>query len=119
CAQCRLIERGHAARLLDLYISRAPGTVNIKLHVHPIGLVNVGIDFVFEPVLRYFLLPDPHIPGIRGSEISASTLEAEATFGARSAEGAIRATNRTALPKGHLIGFFGRRLRGFLMAGGG
>src|SRR5450432_1498874 len=47
----RLIQRGHAARLLDLHVRRMPASFDVKRHIDPVSILNSRIDFVLQPVL--------------------------------------------------------------------
>src|ERR1700758_76547 len=89
-ANRRLIQRRHAAGLLDPHVSRLAAATDVELHVHPIGGADAGIDLVLKPVLRDLLLDDPHIPCVCAAEISAATLNPESALRASGAKRSIR-----------------------------
>src|SRR4051794_15797083 len=91
---------------------------HVESDVHPLRGRNARVHFILEPIFRYFLLHNPHIPGITRTEIAAAAGEAEAALGAIGAEVPIRSADRSALSEGNDVVGFDCRLRlRFLMAG--
>ena len=64
----RLIQRWHAARLLDLDIRRPAVARDVKRHIDPLRMRDARVHFVLQPVLRNFLLHHPHVPGVAGCQ---------------------------------------------------
>src|ERR1043166_8218615 len=60
----RLIKRGHAARLLNLYVRRPAVALDIERQIKTIGVCDARINLILEPILGYFLVYPPDIPGV-------------------------------------------------------
>src|SRR5208283_923443 len=102
----RVIERGHAAGLLDLHVERVAVAGDIEGDVDALSGRDAGIDLVLQPVLRDFLLDDLHVPAVAGAEIAAASADTEAALRATSGEGPVRTTDRTAFAEGNLVGLW-------------
>ena len=87
----RLIQRGNAARLLHSNIFRLARARDLKVDVNPARRVDIGIDFVLQPVLRNLAPHRVDIPAEAAAEISRASGETQAALGAARGE-----TNRTA-----------------------
>src|SRR5262249_36582179 len=107
----RLVQRRHAAGLLNLHIARAAVASDVKGEIHAISRTDARINLILQPVLGNFLLNNLHIPGVLISKVSATTGNAKSSFGAADAERAVWTANRPALAKGNNVVSFFDRLR--------
>src|SRR5207253_7650440 len=114
---CRVIERRHSAGLFNLHVSRLARASDIKYQVDAIGFVNIGIDFVLEPVLRNFVPHDLGIPGISAAEVAAAPLKSKTALRAIRAERPVRPADRATLAIRNLVGFRFRLGLWFRLAG--
>src|ERR1700674_1641399 len=101
----RLVQRWDTTRLFHLNVCGMAVAHYVERDIHPLRGRYARVDFVFQPVLRNFLLHHADIPGIARSEIAATAGKTETTLGSVGAEGAIRYADRPAMPEGnHVFG---------------
>src|SRR5207245_10790958 len=106
-ADRRLIQGGHAARLLHLHIRRTSVALNIEGDIDPLRLGDARVAFILQPVFRNFRLHHAYVPGLTSAEVATAAGKAEASFGSARAEHSIGSAHWPALAEGHnVIRFF-------------
>jgi len=91
---------------------------HIKRDVDPLRRAHSGINLIFQPILRYFLLDHPYIPGVARTKIASAAGYTKTTLSPVGAETAIGPADRSAFTKGNLVGLFLRLGLWFFMGRG-
>src|SRR6266536_5047666 len=90
---------------------RPSAAINVKCYIHAVCVLNSRINFVPQPLLRNFLIYDPHVPGKPRSEISSATAESKSALGRAIVEHRVGAADWPTFAEGNHVVRLLHRLR--------